>query len=97
MSYVVCVTFKISSGFEANFLELIKENARQSVEGEDACSRFDVLTSTDDPAKIFLYEVYNSKAGFETHLKTDHFLKFDAATKNMIDTKKVEIYRLENA
>jgi autoinducer 2-degrading protein len=38
--------------------------------------RFDVLQSTEDPAKFLLYEAYESEQHAAGHKKTEHYLKW---------------------
>ena len=95
MSYAVCVTFKLHNESKDDFIRLVKDNAKSSLELEEGCKQFDVLISPSDPCKVFLYEIYNEESDFQAHVKTPHFLSFDAATKEMIDEKAVDIYELE--
>ncbi len=87
--FAVCVDLTIKEGHLENFLPLMQENAKASVEQEDGCRQFDVVQLGEDPHQIVLYETYDTAEAFQIHLKTDHFLKFDAATQTMIAEKSV--------
>jgi (4S)-4-hydroxy-5-phosphonooxypentane-2,3-dione isomerase len=38
---------------------------------------------------VFLYELYDDKAAFDAHLKTPHFLSFDARVRDWVERKAV--------
>jgi quinol monooxygenase YgiN len=46
----------------------------------------------DDPAAIFLYEVYTHRAAFDAHLATPHFRSFDATVGTWVARKTVRIF-----
>ncbi|GLQ36026.1 antibiotic biosynthesis monooxygenase [Amylibacter marinus] len=89
--YAVIVTFTIKPQYQGAFLPLVIENARQS-RGEAACQQFDVCANSDTPETVFLYEIYDDKAGFETHLETAHFLEFNRIATDMIEEKQISTY-----
>jgi quinol monooxygenase YgiN len=80
-----------------DFMPLIEENARASLAHEPGCHRFDVCVDADDPARLFLYEVYADEMAFAAHLAAPHYLAFDTATRPMIASKTVARYRLTAA
>jgi (4S)-4-hydroxy-5-phosphonooxypentane-2,3-dione isomerase len=87
--YVVVVEFEIASGKLEAFMPLMLENARASVEHEPGCCQFDVCTEPERPNLVFLYEVYDSRAAFEEHCRTPHFLAFDGQIRPMVMAKRV--------
>lgn len=89
--YVVCVTFKIKNGCIDQFMPLMLENAKTSIDEEPQCHQFDVCLDEGDKSMIFLYELYNNEAAFKDHLASPHFKEFDAAVGDMIAEKKVQI------
>ena len=92
--FVVCVTFEIKPDQLDQFLPLMHENAKLSLELEPDCHRFDVCQGSARANSIFLYELYSTQADFELHLKMDHFLEFNEATSQMVADKKVETHQL---
>ena len=93
MSFVVTVEFEIHPQRLDEFLPLMRENARASVDGEPGCRQFDVCTDPARPHAVFLYEVYDDRAAFDAHLASSHFKRFDAAVREMVATKSVRILR----
>lgn len=96
--HVVTVDFRIRPGQMQAFLPLMLAQARNSLELEPGCHVFDVTCSADDPAAVFLYEVYADPAAFDAHLASDHFRRFDAAVASMVEDKTVRSFtRLQPA
>jgi len=87
--YAIIVDFEIKPDRLAEFLPLMAENAAASMREEPGCQQFDVCQGPDTPHRIFLYEIYDDRAAFETHLASAHFRRFDAATREMVTAKTV--------
>jgi (4S)-4-hydroxy-5-phosphonooxypentane-2,3-dione isomerase len=88
------VSFDIVAKDYSDFLAHLRANAALSLTTEPGCLRFDVLVPLDDAPSVLLYEIYRSRADFDLHLATDHYLRFDAATHGMVRSKTVEFHRL---
>ena len=91
--YAVTVTFKLKPGASAEYLPLLRANARASLAEEVGCLQFDVLTDLDFPEEVFLYEVYETETAFQVHLDSPHFKVFDAAVATMVADKSVRCFR----
>ena len=87
--HVVTVEFEVELGEFDRFLPLMEENAHLSLELEPGCRQFDVCLDAGRPGAVFLYEVYDSRSAFEEHLASDHFKRFDAATRDTVVHKVV--------
>lgn len=72
----------------------MKKQARDSLRLEANCTQFDVCTSTDDAQLIFLYEIYRTKADFDDHLNSQHFLSFSALIAPWVLDKRVASFTL---
>jgi quinol monooxygenase YgiN len=92
--FVIVVDFKIKPGQMAAFRRLIDDNAQASVKDEPGCRRFDVLANRKDAERVLLYEIYDSRAAFDAHLKTPHFAVFNTASANLVADKIVAEYDL---
>lgn len=90
--YAVCVTFVLNPGASAAFTPLMQSNAQHSLQTEEGCHQFDVLTDADKPDTVFLYELYTDRAAFDVHLASAHFKSFDAAIAPMIAAKDVQTW-----
>lgn len=88
--FALTVTVRLMPGAMDAFLPLMLENARLSVRDEPGCLRFDVCLpegAEGAEGEVFLYEVYEDAAAFDAHLAAPHFLRFDAATRDMVEAK----------
>jgi quinol monooxygenase YgiN len=94
--YVVAVDFVLHPGIMAEFMPLMLDNAEKSRTLEPGCDRFDVCVPAGETDRVFLYEIYKDEAAFAAHLKTGHFLQFDAVTKAMIKERRVGKHWIEN-
>ena len=56
-------------------MKAIVEDARDSVEKEPGCLRFDVIQDASHMDRIWLYEVYVDEGAFQAHLQTPHLKK----------------------
>jgi (4S)-4-hydroxy-5-phosphonooxypentane-2,3-dione isomerase len=65
------------------FMEAAKENAAASTR-DPGCREFNIVVSKDDPHHIMFFEVYDNAAALDIHRATDHFKKYQAATKDMV-------------
>ena len=87
--FAVCVDFEIDPASLAAFLPLMQKNAMESLASEVGCHQFDITQDPQNPTKIFLYELYDDAAAFETHKQASHYLEFNEATSGMIIAKSV--------
>ncbi len=85
--YVVIVDFVAKPEHADAFRIEMVRNARASLADEPGCRQFDVSVVAGDPAKIFLYELYDDRAAFDAHLKTTHYREFDAKTAPWVEAK----------
>lgn len=92
--FVIIVDFHLKAGKRAAFRDLIDTNARQSVETEPGCRRFDVLEPEGDDNRIVLYEIYDNRAALDAHIATEHYKTFDRASAPMVSQKTVTAYAL---
>jgi autoinducer 2-degrading protein len=93
-AYVILVDFRLAPGTRAAFRQAIDANARASCKVERGCRRFDVLEPEGEPDRILLYEIYDSRAAFDEHLKAVHLATFEAASAGLVQLKTVTEYNL---
>lgn len=88
--FVIMVEFNLRSADDmVDFRRLIDENAIVSVNREIGCKRFDVTVPNDRNDQIILYEIYDDEAAFEAHLKTRHYLEFNAASAAFVESRTI--------
>lgn len=89
--YAVAVTFTLKPGCREAFMARMLPNAEAS-RGEPACRYFDVCTDPERPEHVFLYELYDDRAGFDAHLAAPHFLAFAEAVAEMVEDRAFAFY-----
>ena len=94
--FVVTVVFEVAADHVEAFASVMLAQARNSLEREDGCLRFDVCRDPDKPGTTFLYEIYSDRPAFQVHLDSAHFKDFDRKIADWVVSKTVQTYRLEN-
>lgn len=93
-SFVVTVLFKLVAEHASAFHAAVRIQARNSLERESECHRFDVCVDPVDPSSVFLYEIYTDKAAFDAHLASQHFAEFNALVSPWTVAKEVRTFSL---
>lgn len=95
--FVVTVVFNVKPGVVEDFRKLVLRQAKNSLEKEAACHRFDVCFDEDRPQRVFLYEIYEDQTAFDSHRETDHFKAFNEAVGPLLDGRAVDFWNLQPA
>ena len=93
---VVCVEFEIEPGQTDLFMTAVRTNAEQSFNQEAGCQQFDVCHDIQFPNSVFLYEVYDDEAAFETHKRTQHYDAFNQAIGGIVMNKSIRFWNLDS-
>jgi quinol monooxygenase YgiN len=75
-AFVVIPEFVVKPDCIDAFLALAQEDASQSLADEPGCRQFDIVQMEGAPLHVIFYEVYDSRAAFDAHLKTPHLARF---------------------
>lgn len=94
--YVVTVVFKVKPDAKDEFHKLVLQQAKNSLEKEEACRRFDVCFDSRRPDTVFLYELYDDLAAFDHHRETEHFKTFGEAVKPLLESRALQTWELLN-
>src|SRR4051812_28551944 len=62
----------------------LKQGVETALRVEPGVLRLDAMAEKLNPARITLVEVYADEAAYQAHLQSPHFLKYKAATKEMV-------------
>ena len=85
---VTAVTVHVKKENIDDFIRATMENHAHSVQ-EPGNMRFDVLQSSADPGRFFLYEAYESNETAAAHKNTAHYLKWrDTVAGMMAEPRK---------
>jgi (4S)-4-hydroxy-5-phosphonooxypentane-2,3-dione isomerase len=87
--FAIIVDFRLQPGVREQFRRLMDANARMSAGTESGCRRFDVLEPNDQPDRVLLYEIYTDEAAFAEHMKSAHFIQFDAESAPLVSGKSI--------
>ncbi|MEO8684523.1 MAG: antibiotic biosynthesis monooxygenase [Devosia sp.] len=68
----------------ADYKALLAEEITASIEREPGVLMLHAVAIKTAPHHIHLLEVYASKAAYEAHIQTPHFLKYKTATAAMV-------------
>lgn len=73
-TFAINVKFDVLPAREAEFLEVMRNNVRQTMETEPRALQFALGRDVDDPRVYYLHEEYRTRSDHaETHRETDHF------------------------
>lgn len=75
---------QIDPGQLEAYKALLAEEQAASVKLEPGVLMLHSVAIADNPTQIRLLEVYASRAAYEAHLKTPHFVKYKTSTEKMV-------------
>ncbi|MFP4457699.1 MAG: putative quinol monooxygenase [Clostridia bacterium] len=87
-NYVIAVKYKIKSDKLDEFIELLREMAKNSL-AEPGCLNYEFAKNDND---VFLYEKYKNRDSFEYHILTKHYAEYIDKSMNLIEEKTVDKY-----
>jgi quinol monooxygenase YgiN len=91
MQFAVIVIFKILESKLEEFQKALQFHS-ENTWGEAGSIKFVSYAVENDPSTIFLYELYENRAAFEAHTKTDYIVKFRDMTASL-HAEPAVIYR----
>lgn len=71
--YVILVEFMLDEARLDEAIELLSDIQTQTLENEEGCLVYDVLLSEQEPARIFLYESYESEDAYKVHSNAPYY------------------------
>ena len=74
--YVVCVQVHVKPEHIDEFIQATRANHEGTRKNEPGNVRWDLLQSEEDPARFFIYEVYQTKEDFPKHQDTQHYKRW---------------------
>lgn len=93
MAFAVCVTYQLRSGTREAALKIIEARAETSLEEEEHCLQFDILSDAARPNEVLLFEMYSDEVAFREHRSTRDFKAFESALVDMVVGKSLKTYR----
>jgi quinol monooxygenase YgiN len=71
------------------YLALLREEIEASLEREEGVLMLHAVSEQAAPNRIRLLEVYVSRAAYEAHITTPHFLKYKQGTLHMVTSLRL--------
>jgi quinol monooxygenase YgiN len=68
---------------------IAKEQIETSVRSEPGVLTLYAVAEKDNPARIFVFEMYADSQAYRAHLETAHFKKYKADTQEMVKSLKL--------
>ncbi|SEA68449.1 Quinol monooxygenase YgiN [Chitinophaga terrae (ex Kim and Jung 2007)] len=68
---------------------ILKREAEASVRLEPGVIAIFPMFQRDNPAQVRILEIYSDQQAYQSHLKTEHFLKYKTATLHMVKSLKL--------
>jgi quinol monooxygenase YgiN len=67
----------------------VKEQIEAAVRLEPGVLALYSVTDKDDPAHVFVFEMYADREAYKAHLETAHFKKYKVSTQDMVKSLKL--------
>ena len=87
--YCIVVSNRVEEGKEKEYLAIMQENAKSSVNNEVGCIQFDILEDFSNPQLFHLYEIYQSPEALAEHKTTPHYLSSREKLANIVAEQSV--------
>ncbi|QHS63778.1 putative quinol monooxygenase [Chitinophaga agri] len=68
---------------------ILKHEAEASVRMEEGVIAIFPMFQKENPTQVRILEIYRDLQAYQSHLKTEHFLKYKTATLNMVRSLKL--------
>ena len=82
--YVRIAKIVIDSAQLDSYKIALKEHAETAVKIEPGVISLYAVYDKDQPTHVTVFEIYASRAAYESHIKTPHFLKYKSTTTKMV-------------
>ncbi|WP_413479130.1 putative quinol monooxygenase [Vibrio hibernica] len=73
--FCIFVKNEVKAGCREQYLSIMKENAKASVENEEGCIVFDVLNDQTNDHHFYLYEIYSDESALSEHKIAPHYIE----------------------
>ena len=80
---------EIDSTYIDDYTSILKEESAASIALEPGVLCIYPMYRKDNPTSIRLLEIYADRESYESHLKTEHFLKYKTSTMHMVTSLKL--------
>jgi autoinducer 2-degrading protein len=92
--YAVLVFLEAKPGYRDKLEPALFVNARNALDREPGCRRFDVLRDTVDGNGFLLFELYDNAAAHRAHLELPQYAEYRLLVDPWIESRRVLTYQL---
>lgn len=85
---IISVVFTAKADKIDEFRAVLLSHAKSSLENEPGCCQFDVASDPNDPARFFIYEVYDDDAAIAAHQASEHFKRNSPRLRELSDGRE---------
>lgn len=71
--YVIITEYTLDAAKADDALDIFSELQQKTLETQESCLVYDVLVGEDDPAKVFLYESFETEADYKKHINSAYY------------------------
>ena len=80
---------EIDSTSLEEYITILKEEAKASVEFEPGVISIYPMFQKDNPVQVRILEIYANRESYKSHLETPHFLKYKSSTLKMVKSLRL--------
>ena len=93
MAYVVSAKWRAKQGKEQRLEEIVRELIEPS-RAEPGNVMYEPSRSPEDPQLFYLYEQYESEAGYQAHMDSEHFTRLvkEEAIPEILEAREREFF-----
>lgn len=84
--FVRLVKIEIEPEALTPYIELLNQQMNAAVKLEEGVLEYRVVNEKDNPHRFTLIEIYRDHEAYLSHLKTPHFLRYKASTRDMVQS-----------
>lgn len=82
--YVQMATLRIDTARLDDYRAAVARHADAALAQEPGVLALQAVADPDDPAQVFVFEVYRNKDAYLAHLQTPHFLAYKKEVEDMV-------------
>jgi quinol monooxygenase YgiN len=86
--FIVVGEFTVDPSDRDRIVDALLANRRDTLASEPGCRTYEVCVPEEGDNRIFMVEIYDSRAAFEAHKTTPHFKRWHVDAAHLIKTEK---------
>jgi quinol monooxygenase YgiN len=87
--YVRIAQIELDAAQLENYKAIAKEQIETAIRVEPGVLTLYAVAEQDNPARVFVFEIYADLEAYRAHIETPHFKKYKAGTQDMVKSLKL--------